>query len=106
MSYAATQTSDVAYIIGGSYTKNVVAQFKDGQWRKLKDLNQGRDSHGAITIETQTMIVGGEIYLGNYDAQTEVWQLETGSNKIIGPTVYGHIYGVGLYAVNFDYCSK
>ena len=57
--YSATQTSDAVYIIGGYFTSNIVAEFKNDQWRRLANLNQGRYAHGSITIGGQTMIIGG-----------------------------------------------
>ena len=57
--YSTAQTLDAVYIIGGYWTKNIVAEFKNDQWRRLADLNQGRWGHGSITIGGQTMIIGG-----------------------------------------------
>ena len=57
--YSTTQTFDAVYINGGRYTMNIVAEFKNDQWRRLADLNQGRRGHGSITIGGQTMIIGG-----------------------------------------------
>ena len=57
--YSTAQSSDAAYIIGGRYTKNLVAEFKNDEWRQLDDLIQGRFFHGSITIESQTMVAGG-----------------------------------------------
>ena len=57
--YSTTQTLDTVYIIGGRYTQDIVAEFKNDQWRRLADLNQGRHAHGSITIGGQTMIIGG-----------------------------------------------
>ena len=64
--YSTTQTLDAVYIIGGAllrgnslYTQNIVAQFKNDQWHRLADLNQGRYNHGSIIIGGQTMIIGG-----------------------------------------------
>ena len=57
--YSATQTSDVAYIIGGSNSQNVIAEFKNDKWRRLDDLNTARYLHGSITLGSQTMIIGG-----------------------------------------------
>lgn len=39
---------------------------------------------------------------------TEVWELETGNNKIITPNLRSgdYIYGIALYAVDFNFCSK
>jgi len=42
----------------------VVAEFKNGRWARLKDLNKGRDSHGSINIGTKTMVIGGEAISG------------------------------------------
>ena len=57
--YSTTQSPSAAYIIGGVYTRNVIAEFKNDQWRRLDDLKKGRNAHGSITVGTQTMIVGG-----------------------------------------------
>ena len=57
--YSTTQTVDAVYIIGGWYTSHIVAEFKNDQWRRLADLNQGRRNHGSITIGGETMIIGG-----------------------------------------------
>ena len=57
--YSTTQTLDAVYIIGGAYTKDIVAEFKNDQWRRLANLNQGRYGHGSITIGGETMIIGG-----------------------------------------------
>ena len=43
-----------------------------------------------------------------FSAETEVWEFETGTNNIIGATLENnyYAYGIGLYAVNFDFCRK
>ena len=40
--------------------------------------------------------------------QTEVWDLETGFNKMINPILpnYHFAYGIGLFAVDFNFCQK
>ena len=57
--YSTTQTADAAYIIGGDYSMDVIAEFKNDKWRRLDDLNTGRSRHGSITLGSQTMIIGG-----------------------------------------------
>ena len=57
--YSSTHTADAVYIIGGGSTQNVIAEFKNDQWRRLDDLNKGRYRHGSISIGRQTMIIGG-----------------------------------------------
>ena len=58
--YSTAHTSEAVFIIGGYYTKDIIAEFKDNEWRRLeKFLNQGRYGHGSVTIGGQTMIIGG-----------------------------------------------
>ena len=57
--YSTANIPDATYIIGGYYTPNLVAEFRNDQWAKLDDLYYGRYNHGSITVGTRTMIVGG-----------------------------------------------
>ena len=57
--YSTASTTDAAYIIGGRYTQNVIAEYKDDQWRKLPPLQQGRQQHTSISFGSDTMIFGG-----------------------------------------------
>ena len=56
-------TADSVYIIGGSSTKNIIAEFKENNyeepWSKLSDLMQGRYGHGSIIIDDKTLVLGG-----------------------------------------------
>ena len=58
--YATTATSDAAYVIGGYWTQDIVAEFKNDQWFRAENLKRGRYDHGAITIGKETMIIGGD----------------------------------------------
>ena len=65
--YSTAATDEAAYIIGGYDNSNrlaTIAEFKNGQWRRLGDLTQARALHGSISVGQQTMIVGGEIISG------------------------------------------
>ena len=120
---------DAVYIIGGIYTQDIVAEFKNDQWHRLANLNQGRNVHGSMTIGGQTMIIGGRsdnqtlVYSHNFSANvwkhflskslfsplvTEIWQLENGNNKIIDPALPDNDYvgGIALYVVEKDFCQK
>lgn len=57
--YSTTSTSNAAYIIGGYYTKGIVAEFKENQWRRLENLMKGRYDHGSLKVGDQTIIIGG-----------------------------------------------
>ena len=68
--YSTAATADAAYIIGGfqsegfsrftltSYS-STISEFKNGKWRRLGELIQGRQVHGSISIGQFTMVVGG-----------------------------------------------
>ena len=57
--YSTANTLDAAYIIGGTSTENLVAEFRDDKWAGFDYLTTMRYAHGSITVGTQTMIVGG-----------------------------------------------
>ena len=38
--------------------------------------------------------------------ETEVWELENDNNKVIDPTLSDYYTGIGLFAVNFNFCSN
>ena len=57
--YSTASTSEAAYIIGGHYTKDIIAEFKDNSWRQIGTLAKGRAAHGSITLNGETMVIGG-----------------------------------------------
>ena len=64
--YSTTSTVDAAYIIGGQYSRDVfadvIAEFKNDVWRQLGNLVKGRESHASISLNGETMIIGGYNY--------------------------------------------
>ena len=57
--YSTASTPTAAYIIGGRYTQDIIAEYKDDNWRQVGKLQQGRQQHGSISFGSDTMIVGG-----------------------------------------------
>ena len=45
---------------------------------------------------------------GLSDAETEIWELENGNNKLIDPVLPTNQYaiGIGLYPVDFSFCHN
>ena len=43
-----------------------------------------------------------------FSAPTEIWQLQNGESKIVNPILItgNYIYGIGLFAVDFNFCKK
>ena len=57
--YSTAYTNDAVFILGGyKYNTGNVAEFKDNHWRR-DQLIRARFAHGSITIDGDTMIVGG-----------------------------------------------
>ena len=42
------------------------------------------------------------------DAETEIWDFLTATNKVVDPTLQhrDYMFGIGLYIVPFDFCSN
>jgi len=104
--YSTASTSEAAYIIGGYYTEEIIAEFKNNSWRQLGTLTKGRDSHGSISLGDETMVIGGYTYDGSA-LETEIWNLTNEDHKVTNPTLPNDHYlvGIGLYIVPFDYCT-
>ena len=50
----------MGFVTGGSLKRiSTIAEFKNGNWKKVGDLAQARMSHGAITLGSTIMVVGG-----------------------------------------------
>lgn len=119
--YSTAASTNAAFIIGGDRTRDVIAEFKNNAWRNLGSLNRPRNSHASISLNGETMIIGGYssvrlviiydlMHLGNiiFSAlETEIWNFVAENNKIINPTLpHNHYaYGVALYLVPFDFCT-
>ena len=58
--YSTTSTSEAAYFIGGINTKENIAEFKNDAWRQLGTLTKPRFGHASISLDGETMIIGGE----------------------------------------------
>ena len=66
--YATASTDESVLIIGGDTygdTISIIAEYKNGSWKNIGNLAQARDSHGAITSGSVTMILGGYVDSGS-----------------------------------------
>ena len=57
--YSTASTSDAAYIIGGHYTRNIIAQLKNDVWSQFGTLVKGRVWHESISFNNEFMVIGG-----------------------------------------------
>ena len=57
--YSTASTSNAAYFIGGLFSKEVIAEFKNNTWRQLGTLTKGRSDHGSISLGNEMMVIGG-----------------------------------------------
>lgn len=123
--YTTAHTEDSAYFFGGyGGQSRRVARYYNDDWTEKGtmihgNLNRviyfgliiilGRYGHGAITLGSETMHIGGT-FSGNEDnheGMTEVWVLPAGSKSPIKPELPNNYsgYKIGLFLVPFDYCS-
>ena len=63
--YSTVSVNDASYFIGGfiisgSTYKSLIAEYRNGQWKKAGNLTRGRSYHGAIQVGRQTVVVGGQ----------------------------------------------
>ena len=58
--YSTASTSEAAYIIGGYWTRDIIAQFKNDAWSQFGTLAKGRSHHGSISLGNAFMVIGGE----------------------------------------------
>ena len=57
--YSTAHTADAVFIIGGHCNSGNVAKYEDDEWTIFGKLNHARWEHSSITINDQTIIVGG-----------------------------------------------
>ena len=57
--YSTVSTSEAAYIIGGNYTREIIAEFKNDAWSQFGTLAKGRWRHGSISMGNEFMVIGG-----------------------------------------------
>ena len=65
--YSTAHTIDSTFIIGGGETREIIARFKDKQWKRMQNLKFPRASHGSITIGGQVIITGGGYFQTMYE---------------------------------------
>ena len=60
--YSTIHTTDAVYTFGGDPVEvsNMVAEYKNDQWRRLPDLKNGRWFHASIKMGQEVMIFGGQ----------------------------------------------
>ena len=62
--YSVASTNEAAFVIGGSSSRDIIAQFKDNAWSLYGNLQKSRFNHASITSGDMTMIIGGYVSNG------------------------------------------
>ena len=57
--YSTVSTSEAAYIIGGTYSSDIIAEFKSGNWQQFGTLSKERAIQGSIKMGNEFMVIGG-----------------------------------------------
>ena len=67
--YSTASTENAVFIIGGGWSRNI-AEYKNGKWTIVGELEKPRSSTWSITYGEQTMIIDPD------DPTVEIWNLE------------------------------
>ena len=98
-SYATTSTEDAVFIIGGINNENRVAEYKNGKWTNVGDMEIMRIRTRSITFGGQTMIISSEFLFPT----VEIWDLEQ-RNRI--NTFKGFsMHDFGVFLIQKDFCN-
>ena len=85
--YSTAHTADAVFIIGGLCNEENVVQYKDDVWTKVGELNQRRLYHSSISINDQTMIVGGydwsQRYVDLWLIRSQMKHMNSCSNNVL-----------------------
>ena len=107
--YSTASTSEASYIIGGYFTEEVIAEFKNDAWQKPGTLRKPRNGPASILLDDEIMVIGGHTFNKNFssDLEIEIWNFKNEKHKVITQSVpNGHFwFGIGLYIVPFDFCT-
>ena len=71
--YSTIHTTDAVYTFGGDPVEvsNMVAEYKNDQWRRLPDLKNGRWFHASIKMGQEVIIFGGQFINADNQSNTE-----------------------------------
>lgn len=102
--YATASTSEAAYVIGGRWSQDVIAEFKNNVWSQFGTLTSGRHSHKSISMGDEWLVIGG-LSDGTDATVTEIWNFENEQNTVINHTLgQAYSYGIGLFLVPYNFC--
>ena len=122
--YATTSTEFSTYIFGGrddiGYDLDTVAQYNNG-WYLAGTLSQKRSESGAVSIGSQTMILGGNSENDKYERvgkslvitfifslTSEIWDTKLFEVSLTEPTLESYQWAqhIVMFAVESDFCKK
>ena len=61
-------------------------------------------NHGAITLGSTIMVVGGWPEGGTH-YKTELWDMDSLTHQVIDSTPRKNLFGLGLFPVHYGYCN-
>lgn len=113
--YATTSTDSSVFIIGGFTGRSelsTVAEYKNGEWKKVGDLIQPRSSSVAFIVGSSIKIMGG-LYGGGtstsrtwLSTNTEIMDMTSGDSQLIEPILSSQWLMFGMFRVESEYCTK
>ena len=106
--YSTISTSEAAYIIGGAYTREIIAVFENDAWSQAGQLTSpGRAFHGSIWLENHDtiIIIGGHPFDGRLVFLKNLFIINGFFSDFETEMDKDYYYGIGLHLVPFDFCT-
>ena len=107
--YSTASTNDAVYVIGGwsSIDGGVgekvkrIAEFKEGRWTIIGEMEKPRRYHGSISFGGKTLIFDDD------DDTVEIWNLERKQKLSTFNAPDDPLWsGFGMFTVNKDFCKQ
>merc|ERR1711893_139332 len=98
--YSTASTEDAVFIIGGNNNGKRIAEYKNGKWTNVGELEKSRYDTRSITFGGQTMIIDP------YDPTVEIWNLEQRKKLTTFERPPGEFYGgFGMFLIQKNFCT-
>ena len=107
--YSTASTNDAVYVIGGVSSIDggryeevkTIAEFKEGRWTKIGEMEKPRVVHGSISFGGKTLIFDDD------DDTVEIWNLERKQKLSTFNAPHDQLgVGFGMFIVNKDFCKQ
>ena len=106
--FATASTDDAVFIFGGSLTQRSIAEYKNGNWKIVGELNKNRYGNVRyLRFRTYSISFGEHtIIIDSQDETVEIWNLEQKERITTFKRPNGMFHcGWGLFLIEKNFCT-